>query len=420
MQVAQERFDAILAGAVSRDDPALWRALAQACHHTHEDAWGLRATEAALRARPADARLKSARMWALFRAGEVQRGVALARTILDGDPENHGAWEGLGEGLTMQGAWAEADAALARACHSDRACAEAQRARGHLALCTNKLKEALAACEAAIRILPNFVDAWIQKGIVYQRLGMPDEALAAYAHAIGIDPSNASAYINRGGLLAGVRGDLDDALADLNKACSLAPDEVTARINRALVLQRMDRPEEAEAAFARACELEPWRAPIQVSRWNLMRRLGHGEALGALLEALAEGHADDPRFLHVRGHAYEEMGRLSESARCFAAARAEGRRGRRVSLDHAYTLIEAGRPTDALTVIEPASQRFSALPGPHAGPGRTRPGAHGRRARRRARSRLRRPARGCALRARRRPTAATRATLVCRAGRSYP
>jgi tetratricopeptide (TPR) repeat protein len=65
----------------------------------------------------------------------------------------------------------------------------------------NNLKrydEALAAYEQAIRINPNYADAYHNKGEALLKLKRYDEALAAYEQAIRLDPNYANAYHNKG------------------------------------------------------------------------------------------------------------------------------------------------------------------------------------------------------------------------------
>src|SRR5258708_10945607 len=64
-----------------------------------------------------------------------------------------------------------------------------------------RYEEALAACEQAIRLDPNFAKAYNGKGAALNDLKRYEEALAAYEQAIRLDPNFAFAYENKGDVL---------------------------------------------------------------------------------------------------------------------------------------------------------------------------------------------------------------------------
>ncbi|MFN3874800.1 MAG: tetratricopeptide repeat protein [Flavobacteriales bacterium] len=76
-------------------------------------------------------------------------------------------------------------------------------------------------------------------------------AKAHYDHLVGIAPYNALGWCNRGVVLAAMHQD-DDALADLERAAEMDPTLEQAHVQRALVLLRMDRKQEACAALHQA------------------------------------------------------------------------------------------------------------------------------------------------------------------------
>jgi tetratricopeptide (TPR) repeat protein len=61
-----------------------------------------------------------------------------------------------------------------------------------------RYEEALAAYEQAIRLDPNFADAYYNKGIALNELKRHEEALAAYEQAIHLNPNDAYAYNGKG------------------------------------------------------------------------------------------------------------------------------------------------------------------------------------------------------------------------------
>lgn len=72
-------------------------------------------------------------------------------------------------------------------------------------------------------------------GSIYQKLGMVDGAIEEYTLALGLDPGNVEAYVNRGELLIS-KGNFVDAAADFNRAIDLDPDGENPVANRARAL----------------------------------------------------------------------------------------------------------------------------------------------------------------------------------------
>lgn len=81
-------------------------------------------------------------------------------------------------------------------------------------------KGAIADYTEAIRLNPNFAEAYNNRGLVRNELGDKQGALADYNTAIKINPNDAEAYNNRG-IVRYELGDKLLAIADLQKASEL-------------------------------------------------------------------------------------------------------------------------------------------------------------------------------------------------------
>jgi tetratricopeptide (TPR) repeat protein len=83
------------------------------------------------------------------------------------------------------------------------------------------LSDALAACEAALKLAPNAPDALDSRAFVLLRLGRFDEAIAGYDAALRVAPNQAASLYGRG--LARLRkGDAAEAQIDLAAARAAA------------------------------------------------------------------------------------------------------------------------------------------------------------------------------------------------------
>ncbi len=80
----------------------------------------------------------------------------------------------------------------------------------------------------------NDADAYLNRGIVYQRKGQYDQAISDYNKALEINPRFAKAYNNRG-LAYKKKGKYDQAISDYNKALEINPRYADAYLHRGIV-----------------------------------------------------------------------------------------------------------------------------------------------------------------------------------------
>ena len=98
--------------------------------------------------------------------------------------------------------------------------------------------------------------------------------------------------------------------AAYNEALVQNPGHVMAHVNRGVVLNRLNRPEEALAAYERALELQPTNADAHCNRGNLLKELGRtDEALQAYDKAL-KLQPDDLRAGNNRATVLGDIGRV--------------------------------------------------------------------------------------------------------------
>ncbi len=92
----------------------------------------------------------------------------------------------------------------------------------------------------AIRIRPDYADAYTNRGIWYRRKGQYGKAIADYNRAARIKPNDADIYNNRGVAYKNMRR-YDKAIADYNKAIHLNPKYASSYYNRGRVYELTGR-----------------------------------------------------------------------------------------------------------------------------------------------------------------------------------
>jgi len=87
----------------------------------------------------------------------------------------------------------------------------------------NKVEQACTAViEKAERSPQDLASAYARRGDLYRSRAMPDRAFADFAEALRRDPNSWEAHFDRG-LAFRDKNQLDEALADLDRAIELAP-----------------------------------------------------------------------------------------------------------------------------------------------------------------------------------------------------
>jgi Tfp pilus assembly protein PilF len=90
--------------------------------------------------------------------------------------------------------------------------------------------KALAAYSEAIRLDPDYAEAYGSRGLVYYFKNDHDKALADYNEAIRLDPDYGDSYACRA-YIHGENGDYGKAAADLTSAVQLGLDDDTTQWN---------------------------------------------------------------------------------------------------------------------------------------------------------------------------------------------
>ena len=145
---------------------------------------------------------------------------------------------------------------------------------------TNRIDEALASYEQALRLHPDNAVAHNNKGIALARQGKLSEAVAAFRQTLRLQPNYVKAYSNLGTALLKL-GRLEEAAANCRQALRLLPTHADAHNNLAVVLGEQGKFDEALASYAKALRCKPDFADVHRNRamiWLLQGRFKRGWA----------------------------------------------------------------------------------------------------------------------------------------------
>jgi tetratricopeptide (TPR) repeat protein len=127
---------------------------------------------------------------------------------------------------------------------------------GNLLSTANEYEAAIASYDQALKLKPDYHQAWNNRGNALGNLGRFEEAIASYDQALKLKPDDHQAWNNRGNALGNL-GRFEEAIASYDQALKLKPDYHQAWNNRGNTLGNLVRFEEAIASYDQALKLKP-------------------------------------------------------------------------------------------------------------------------------------------------------------------
>ena len=157
--------------------------------------------------------------------------------------------------------------------------------RGVALLEQGRVAEAASDFEQALGFHPNDFEALVNSGIAATRLGLFAKAGERLDKAVALKPDFAAAFAHRC-VLHLRTGALERAIADCTRAVEIEPRDENSRLNIGAALAMAQRPAEALKAFEALLALNPMRDEALLNRAIVLNRLGRADEARA---GLADG-----------------------------------------------------------------------------------------------------------------------------------
>jgi protein O-mannosyl-transferase len=106
--------------------------------------------------------------------------------------------------------------------------------RGKAYYVLGQYQRAIADCDEAIRLKPDFAAAYFSRGVAYDNLGQYQSAIADYSETIRLKPDYVPAYKNRGLDYGKYLGQYKNAIEDFNTIIKLQPNYARTYHNRGI------------------------------------------------------------------------------------------------------------------------------------------------------------------------------------------
>jgi tetratricopeptide (TPR) repeat protein len=117
-------------------------------------------------------------------------------------------------------------------------------------------EKAIADCNQAIRLNPDYAMAFFNHRNAYFDKGQYDRAIEDYNQAVRLNPNRADPFYNRG-TAYNAKGQYDRAIEDFNQAIRLNPNQAMAFYNRGFSWERKNGLQRALAGYQKLSELAP-------------------------------------------------------------------------------------------------------------------------------------------------------------------
>jgi predicted TPR repeat methyltransferase len=134
--------------------------------------------------------------------------------------------------------------------------AEAYNSMGNAFQDQGKTDEAISCYQKALRLKPDYAEAYNSMGNAFQDQGKTDEAISCYQKALKLKPDCARVYNSMGGVFQD-QGKTDEAISCYQKALKLKPDLAEAYNNMGIALREQGKTDEAIACYRKAVRLRP-------------------------------------------------------------------------------------------------------------------------------------------------------------------
>jgi Flp pilus assembly protein TadD len=183
---------------------------------------------------------------------------------------------------------------------------------GKALLENGQVNEAIAQCQMALEIVPDYAEAHYNLGNALFQKGEADDAIAHWQKALEFRPSYAEVYHNLGVALL-QKGQVNEAIARWHKALEIKPNDAEINYSLGIALFQNGQVNEAIAQWHRALEIKPDYAEAHDNLGVALAKNGQvDEAIPQFQKAL-EIKPDNAEACNNLGMALVQKGRLGEA-----------------------------------------------------------------------------------------------------------
>ena len=171
----------------------------------------------------------------------------------------------------------------------------------------------------AIKLNPQYEEAYINRGNCYRYLKNYDAAIADYSKAINLNPNEAAYYSNRGNSYYKIQK-YTQAMADFNKAIELNPKFWRTYYNRGLLYYDLEKYKEAIADYTKLIKIKSNYVLAYDNRGVAYYKMNDYNAAAADFTKAISLNPTEPLYYYHRGLSYDKMENYSAAIADFTKA----------------------------------------------------------------------------------------------------
>src|SRR5438445_3803319 len=292
---------------------------------------------------------------ALYNLGRYEQSIPYFERALEVNPRYEIAWNNIGNALNKMGRHAASLKYHDKSLEIKPDFDYALYAKGHALDSLGRHEEGLELISQSLELNPNYDHAWMAKAESLHHLGRLEEARDSLNNALILNGAFDEAWVFRGRILEEMGNAFEaercyeEALQCFRASLELEPENAELRYSQGVLLEDLERVEEAIDAYAGAAS-RTYGADALVRLSALLLRVGRATDALAPAEDACSRHPSDSRGWLAAGRASSALGRDADAEAAFRKAvelgAAEGR------LELARPLRHLGRASDALTILD--------------------------------------------------------------------
>lgn len=214
-------------------------------------------------------------------------------------------------------------------------------------------REAERCSREAIRLRPDYAEAYSNLGAALSSQGRLDEAILNLREALKLRPNHLEAHYNLGLALATDQR-FDDAIESMREVIRLKPGHTEAHLYLGAVLATTGRFEEAAESFRKTLSLDPERAAAHAYLGNVLVSLGKMDDAVASYRQALQLQRNTPEILNNLGNALTELNRKDDAISAYRQAIECDARFLASYHNLGRVLLELERPAEAVEVYRAA------------------------------------------------------------------
>lgn len=184
-----------------------------------------------------------------------------------------------------------------------------------------RYEEVVSLAKVMTQQFPNYGFGWKVMGAALEETGKSSEALASMQRAVMLLPEDSEVHKNLGIILQAL-GRAEESVTSLTRSLLINPDNADAHCNLGVAFQSLGRPAEAEGCYRRAIELKPTFAEAHNNLGTILHARGQlDDAERSYRRALeinpgfADAYGNLGTTLYAKGHMVEALADFQQRAR---------------------------------------------------------------------------------------------------------